>query len=136
MGDYSYFEHDADIGIMGTGQTIEEAFVLAAKALFSIQGDLSEVRPIHKTGIDFSEEDLEYALVTWLNSLVFEAQSKKMAFSEFSLKRNDGKWHGEAMGQHWTDNMTRGVEVKGATLTGLSVKQEGKQWTARCIVDV
>jgi SHS2 domain-containing protein len=136
MGEYGYFEHDADIGIVGSGHTIEEAFESAAKALFSIQCNLSEVRPIQRMDIDFSEEDFEYALVTWLNRLVFEAQSKKMAFSEFSLKRSGGKWHGVAIGQHWTDSMTRGVEVKGATLTGLSVKQEGKEWSARCIVDV
>jgi SHS2 domain-containing protein len=136
MGKYSYFEHDADIGIVGQGKSIEEAFESAAKALFSIQCNLSEIRPLHKTDIDFSEEDNEYALVTWLNSLVFEAQSKKMAFSEFSLKRNGEKWHGEAAGEHWTGSMTRGVEVKGATLTGLSVKQEGAEWAARCIVDV
>ncbi len=136
MGEYGYFEHDADIGITGTGKTVEEAFEAAAKALFSIQCDLSEVRPLHTINIDFSEDDFEYALVTWLNRLVFEAQSRKMAFSEFSLKRNGENWHGEAIGQHWSDSMTRGGEVKGATLTGLSVKQEGKEWAARCIVDV
>jgi SHS2 domain-containing protein len=32
--------------------------------------------------------------------------------------------------------MERGVEVKGATLTMLSVKQVEAGWEARCVVDV
>ncbi len=136
MGEFGYFEHDADIGIAGFGKTIEEAFVSAAQALFSIQSDLSEIRPTRKVSVAFSEEDIEYALVTWLNGLVFEAQSEKLAFSVFSLKRQGNLWEGEAEGEPWNDAMTRGVEVKGATLTGLSVKKDGEKWEARCIVDV
>jgi SHS2 domain-containing protein len=136
MGQYGHFEHDADIGIIGSGKTVEEAFESAAKALFSIQSTLSEIRPTLKIDIDFSEDDLEYAFVTWLNRLVYEAQSRKIAFSEFSMARKNGKWHGEASGEPWKGDMTRGVEVKGATLTGLSVKRNGNEWEARCIVDV
>ena len=136
MGEFGYFEHDADIGIAGFGKTIEEAFVSAARALFSIQSDLSEIRPARKVHVAFSEEDIEYALVTWLNRLVFEAQSKKLVFSLFSLKRQGNLWEGEAEGEPWNEAMTRGVEVKGATLTCLSVKNDGEKWEARCIVDV
>lgn len=136
MGNYGHFEHDADIGIVGSGKTVEEAFESAAKALFSIQSTLSEIRPVQKIDIDFSEDDVEYAFVTWLNRLIYEAQSRKIAFSEFRMEREDGKWHGVAAGEHWNDHMTRGVEVKGATLTGLSVKRNGNEWEARCIVDV
>lgn len=33
MGEFGYFEHDADIGIAGFGKTIEEAFVSAARPI-------------------------------------------------------------------------------------------------------
>lgn len=136
MGKLGYFEHDADIGITGSGKTVEEAFESAAKALFSIQSDLSEIHPIEKITMDFFEEDIEYALFVWLNRLVFEAQSAKLALAKFRLTRTGNDWHGEAEGEPWNDRMTRGVEVKGATLTELSVKKGGQQWEARCIVDV
>ena len=32
----SYFEHDADIGIIGRGNTLEQAFETAAQAVFGI----------------------------------------------------------------------------------------------------
>ncbi len=136
MGEYGYFEHDADIGISGSGKTMEEAFEAAAMALFAIQSDLSEIEPKKKTVFDFSENDIEFAFVMWLNRLIYEAKSAGLAFCRFSLERKDNLWHGEAEGEPWRENMTRGVEVKGATLTCLSVKQEYGIWEARCIVDV
>jgi SHS2 domain-containing protein len=32
--------------------------------------------------------------------------------------------------------MERGTQVKGATLTALSVRQQGEGWEARCVVDL
>ena len=136
MGEHGYFEHDADIGIIGMGETVEEAFESAATALFSIQSELSEIRPTQTVTVDFPEEDLDYALVTWLNKLVSLAQSRKLALCAFRLKRTGSDWHGEADGACWNSGMTRGVEVKGATLTGLSVKLTNHTWEARCVVDV
>lgn len=136
MAVFSYFEHDADIGIAGSGITVEAAFEAAAEALFSIQSDLAEIRPVTEIGVEFTEDDIEYALVTWLNRLVFEAQSRKLALCRFELHRDGNIWRGKALGEPWRDSMTRGVEVKGATLTMLGVKHVGDLWTARCIVDV
>lgn len=33
---YDFFDHDADIGIVGRGATLEAAFETAARAMFSI----------------------------------------------------------------------------------------------------
>ena len=45
---HGYFEHDADIGIIGRGATVEEAFVSAAgaRALFSASADRNAVRRV------------------------------------------------------------------------------------------
>jgi protein archease len=43
---------------------------------------------------------------------------------------------GSAEGEPWRAGLERGVEVKGATLTGLEVKQRDGIWEARCVVDV
>ena len=50
-----YFEHDADIGVVGRGATIEEAFEAAAAATFGIMADLSAVRPERSVALDFEE---------------------------------------------------------------------------------
>ena len=137
MGTRAYFEHDADIGIVGEGKTLEEAFEQAAMALFSIQSDLSEIRSDSKIDFEFIEEDDEYALVAWLNRLIYEAKHAGLALCRFELERNEKAWHGKTWGEPWSESMTRGIEVKGATLTSLSVtKKNDETWEARCIVDV
>ncbi len=39
MEQYGYFEHDADIGIIGRGATPEAAFESAAEAVFAIMAE-------------------------------------------------------------------------------------------------
>ena len=41
----NYFDHEADIGIIGRGKTIEQAFINTAEALFAIMvDDLSQIK--------------------------------------------------------------------------------------------
>jgi len=133
---YAYFEHDADIGIIGRGATVEEAFETAAAAMFSIMTDLADVRAARTVTIGFEEADTELALVRWLNSLLAAARENGMVFVAFRLDRDGAVWRGSATGESWHDGLERGVEVKGATLTMLSVKRAQAGWEARCIVDV
>jgi SHS2 domain-containing protein len=59
-----------------------------------------------------------------------------LVLCEFELRRDGCHWHGLARGEPWRDSHPRGTEVKGATLTALSVRQEERGWQARCVVDV
>ncbi|SDH73328.1 MULTISPECIES: archease [unclassified Nitrosomonas] len=131
-----YFEHDADVGIIGRGSTIEQAFEAAAQAVFAIMTDLDTVQPDTSVVFEFEEDDLELALVTWLNLLLGKARELGMVFCRFRIHRQGNLWHAEALGEKWHADLERGVEVKGATLTMLSVKQTGAMWEARCVVDV
>jgi SHS2 domain-containing protein len=133
---FDYFEHAADIGVIGRGATPEEAFEGAAEAMFAIMVDAAQVRPMVLFAFAFAEDDLELALVTWLNRLLAEARQRGLALGRFRLKRADGQWQGEAWGAPWDANMERGTEVKGATLTMLHVGQADGIWEARCVVDV
>ncbi|MEN6587509.1 MAG: archease [Sulfuricella sp.] len=133
---FDYFEHDADIGVIGRGATLEEAFEGAAAGMFAIMVDAAQVRALVQFAFAFVEEDVELALVTWLNRLLAEARQRDLVLGRFRLTRADGKWQGEAWGAPWDANMERGTEVKGATLTMLRVEQIDGRWEARCVVDV
>ena len=132
----SYFGHDADIGIIGRGPTAEAAFEQAASAMFAIMADPAGVRAEHRIHVEFDEDDRELALVRWLNALIAAAQEGGLALSRFHLVREGTRWQGEAWGEPWRDDLDRGVEVKGATLTALRVGQRDGAWEARCVVDV
>ena len=132
----SYFDHDADVGIIGRGSTLEQAFESAARAMFRVMVDVAAVRNESAVHFDFEEADAELALVTWLNLLLAHARENQMVFGHFHVQREGNTWHCEAGGQRWEREMERGTEVKGATLTMLSVRQADKIWEARCVVDV
>lgn len=132
----SYFEHDADMGIIGRGMTVEQSFEAAAQAVFAIITNLEAVQPVIAVAIEFEETDLELALVIWLNLILGKSRELGMVFSRFHIQHQDNQWRGKVLGEKWHDGMERGVEVKGATLTMLSVKQIGPIWEARCVVDV
>ncbi|GIW05537.1 MAG: hypothetical protein KatS3mg060_0342 [Dehalococcoidia bacterium] len=136
MTTYSYFDHDADIGVIGRGDSLEAAFVAAAEGMFALMVNLDAVRPTTSVQFTFDEPDHELALVVWLNRLLAEARAAGLVFGRFRLTRDGSHWTGEASGEPWRADLERGVEVKGATLTALAVEQRNGSWEARCILDV
>ena len=133
---YDYFDHDADVGVIGRGATLEEAFESAARATFAIMSDLAAVRDASAIRLEFEEADCELALVRWLNQLLGLAHERGLALARFWIERDGVLWRGGAAGEPWRAGLERGVEVKGATLTMLAVKQTPAGWEARCVVDV
>jgi SHS2 domain-containing protein len=132
----AYFGHDADIGVIGRGPTMEAAFIAAAEAMFAVMVDLATVQPRTAVDIAFDEPDAEFALITWLNDLLARARINRLALGRFDLTRAGDHWQGRAYGDVWRPDVDRGVEVKGATMTELSVKSGPGGWEARCVVDV
>ena len=133
---HEYFEHEADIGIVGRGATVADSFVGAAQATFAIMCPPDQVERTTRVAIDFDEDDVELALVTWLNLLLAYARERGLVLGAFSLGREGHHWRGEAWGEPWGEKHERGTEVKGATLTMLSVREGSDGWDARCVVDV
>jgi len=133
---YDYFDHDADTGVIGRGTTLQEAFVHAAEATFALMCDPLVVVPREKIELEFDEDDVELALVTWLNGLLARAGERGLALGRFELHKEVNHWRGIAWGEPWRAEMERGTQVKGATLTALSVMPQGEGWEARCVVDL
>jgi SHS2 domain-containing protein len=131
-----YFEHGADIGVIGRGLSVEEAFTQAAASMFAIMVEPDAVQPLVEVEVDFDEDDVEFALVRWLNALLAQARERGIVLCRFELQRDGDHWHGRARGEPWRDSHARGTEVKGATLTALSVRKDENGWQARCVVDV
>jgi tRNA nucleotidyltransferase (CCA-adding enzyme) len=135
---WEHFPHDADIGVLGYGPSIDAAFEEAAKALTGVVTH-ETVAPLELIRLDCKAPDPELLLVEWLNALIFEMATRRMLFSRFIVNiSGNNRLTAEAWGE--PVDVARhqpAVEVKGATYTALQVAQEADgQWTARCVVDV
>ena len=135
---WEHFPHGADMGIRGIGPTREAAFEGAALALTAVITDPSKVIPTQQVTISCQAPDDELLLVDWLNALVYEMATQKMLFGRFEVHLNDHSLQAQAWGEPVEIPRHRpAVEVKGATYTQLSLKQEEQGcWIAQCVVDV
>lgn len=134
---WEHFAHGADIGVRGIGETREEAFEQAALAMMAVIVDPDAVRPTERVDIECEASDEELLLAEWLNRLVYEASSRHMLFSRFSVRFEGPRLQGAAWGEPVDRERHRpAVEVKGATYTALRVTCEGGRWLAQTVVDV
>lgn len=135
---WEHFHHVADIGVRGLGATPPQAFEQAALAMMAVIVDPARVRQETLIEVDLSCPDEELLLVDWLNALVYEMATRHMLFSRFEVAIEDGSLHGRAWGEAVDrERHQPAVEVKGATLTALEVRQrEDGRWLAQCVVDV
>ncbi|MEJ2141362.1 MAG: archease [Gammaproteobacteria bacterium] len=135
---WQHFHHVADIGIRGFGETPEQAFVQAAIAMTAVITEPQSVAVNACIDLEGEAMDLEYLFVDWLNALVYEMATRNMLFSQFDVSIADGHLKARVCGE--TVNREKhqpAVEVKGATLTELQVReQKDGGWLAQCIVDV
>ncbi len=134
---WSHFHHQADIGVCGEGEGLEQAFSQAALAMIAVITDPGLVRPEKKVAIHCHAPDKELLLVDFLNALVYEMATRHMLFSRFDVAISENRleacvW-GEALD---VQRHQPAVEVKGASYTALQVKEENGHWIARCVVDV
>ncbi|MGR9071662.1 MAG: archease [Gammaproteobacteria bacterium] len=135
---WEHFEHDADIGIRGVGPTLEQAFEQIAVALTAVVTDPGLVSPETPVTLRCEARDREFLLVDWINELVYAMATRRMLFSRYRVKIDDGKLEATAYGEPVNRaKHSPSVEIKGATLTELLVGRESNRlWIVQCVVDV
>ncbi|MEQ1440352.1 archease [Fontimonas sp. SYSU GA230001] len=135
---WEHFEHRADIGVRGIGNSLEQAFEQAALALTAVITDPAGVRAQQPVAIDCRGADRERLLVDWLNALVFEMANRRMLFSRFEVQIVGQQLAATAWGEALDPARHRpAAEVKGATPTELRTWRDALgQWIAQCVVEV
>jgi tRNA nucleotidyltransferase (CCA-adding enzyme) len=137
-GRFEHFAHDADVGVRGIGPTREAAFEQGALALMHAIGEVEAVEPRELVEIACEAPDDALLFVDWLNALIFEVATRGMLFGRFEVRIDGTRLRAKAWGE--TIDPARhelGVEVKGATYTGLEViERAAGDWLAQCVVDV
>ena len=135
---WEHFCHESDIGVLGKGKSIEEAFEEAALALTAILTHPKEIEPIEKITIKCQAPDLDLLLIDWLNALIYEISANQLIFSKFKVKISNHHLQGEAWGEKIIQEKHQpAVEAKGATYSQLKVEKDDQgHWIAKCVIDV
>lgn len=138
---FEYLDHTADMCLRGIGETVEEAFCEAARAMFNLMVDLEQIVPKQLYRVSLTAPQLDLLLVEWLAELLVQKDLSGLFLSRFHvdiLKKDGGvRLEGEGWGEALDPSRHRArLEVKGVTYSGLRVTQEGEQWVAQCVVDI
>lgn len=134
---YEHFEHKADVGVRGSGRTVEEAFEECARAVFAVMTDLSRVKNVKSFSVSCSASNVEELLVEWLNHLISLVDLEGVFLSGFKVRIKNNSLTGTAWGERIDGSRHELLtEVKAATYSQLKVFKKSGKWTAQTVVDV
>jgi protein archease len=127
MKTYELIEHTADVGIKAYGKNISEAFENAAKGMFDIITDNSEIESTGEYEIHLEAPDLEQLLVDWLSELLFLNSAKNLVFSFFKveLDEKNNSLSAHVFGEKYNISKHKiGSEIKAVTYHILEVRNK------------
>ena len=127
MKTYELIDHTADVGLKAYGKTLSEAFENAAKGMFDIITDSSEIESIGQYNIGLDAPDLEQLLVDWLSELLFLNSAKNLVFGFFKIDidENKKKLTAKVFGEKFDLSKHKiGAEIKAVTYHMLEFKKK------------
>lgn len=139
MKNYEIIDHTADIGIKAYGKTLAEAFENAAKAMFDIITDKSEIESVGQYDIKLEAPSLEQLLVDWLSELLYLNSAYNLVFGFFKIiELNEKKpsLYAHVFGEKLNLSKHKiGTEIKAVTYHMLKVKNK-KPYYVQVLFDI
>jgi len=140
-GGYRFLEHSSDVYVEAWGESLEEAFRQAAKAMFDTMTDLRLVE--HRVEVEVSAEgfDEQELLYSWLEALLVKYEVESLLFSEFKIYpiRREGeilKLKASAYGEPLNlEKHPSKVEIKAVTYHLMEIERMEKGFRVRVLFD-
>ncbi len=143
MREFETFEHGADVGVRGFGETPEEALSNLLKALTSLMVEKTSFMdepPQSYIPIEVEADFLDELLVVFINKVLSIASIEGLLLYEFRGHLEESTpflLKGEVGGIPFdSEKYGYGVEVKGATFTMAKFEKIKDKYVAQCVVDV
>lgn len=141
MKRWEHYEHTADIGIRGYGDTLEEAFEAVAIALFDVMVDVRKVEKKEVREIEVEGEDLYSLLYNFLEELLILHDTEGLVFGDFEVKiektEQGYRLKAKAYGEKLSEKHEPKEEVKAITYHEMEIKQlPSKEWIAQLVPDI
>lgn len=127
MKTYELIDHTADVGVKAYGKNLSEAFVNAAKGMFDIITDNSEIESVGQYDLELEAPDLEQLLVDFLSELLYLNSAKNQVFGFFivDLDEKNKKLSAKIFGEKFDLSKHKiGAEIKAVTYHILEVRNK------------
>jgi len=138
MKQYELIDHTADVAIKAYGKTLSEAFENAAKGMFDIITDNSEIENTGQYDIELEADNLEQLLVDWLSELLFLNSANNLVFGFFKVEMDEkkNKLSAKVFGEKFSISKHKaGAEIKAVTYHMLEVKNK-KPYHIQVLFDI
>jgi len=128
----------ADIAFEARGRTLDELFENAFAAVEESMVETSGVKAVVKKTLKLKNATLDGLLFDFLSALVYFKDAESLLFSKVKVKITDSyeleaTLYGEKIDPSRHDLRS---DVKAVTLHMFEVKQVGKEWYCRVILDI
>ena len=91
MRTYELIDHTADVGVKAYGKNLAEAFENAAKGMFDIITDNSEIESVGQYKINLNATNMEQLLNDWLSELLYLHSADNLVFGFFKIDLDEKK---------------------------------------------
>jgi SHS2 domain-containing protein len=138
MKTYELIDHTADVGVKAYGKTLSEAFENAAKGMFFVIADNSEIENTGQYDIELKADNLEQLLVDWLSELLFLSSANNVIFGfiKVDLDEKKNKLSAKVFGEKFDISKHKaGTEIKAVTYHMLEVNNK-KPYHVQVLFDI
>lgn len=138
MVPFRVLEHTADVGFEALGNTREEVFGNAARALTDLMVDLPTIRPAQEVSIEVSSSSAANLLIDWLSEILYRYDAEGWLFCDFTVTRlSDQALAAVARGEKFDPARHRiKLLVKAVTYHQLVLENARDGWRAQVYVDI
>jgi SHS2 domain-containing protein len=147
QGSFEYFDVEADLGVIGRGPTLRDAFAQTGLAVFAVMVDLTTVEERDVREVRAHGETLESLLVNWVNECLYVHDlegfvARRVELPVFETEPQGAgvealRLHSFLHGEEVDRSRHRvGTVVKAATFHGIQVGRWLEGFATRLIVDI
>lgn len=135
---YQPIPHTADIGFKVWGQTLEELFENAARAMVDNLVVLSDAKPDKTIFVQLTAESREELLVKWLEEILYHFETESFVGIDFNVTRCDpADFKATLHGIEWDPaRQPLKTQIKAVTFHELAIHKTGGQFEVQVILDV
>jgi SHS2 domain-containing protein len=135
--DYKIINHTADIGIQVSGRFLTEIFWKAMHATADLLSGGIEIEPRIERGFTTKEENIETALVTILEEIIYFFEKESFLPSMCSVRIKEDTYEIKLKGDIVSaEDIKNGTEIKAVTYHQLKIKEVRGGYQVTVIFDV